>query len=95
MEFFVAATNSVSMSKKESFAVNICFQWFAVNVHARFFWEIVEHPEIVIAGKEMHLDTFVGQFGNFPQNASETAWNNPAVFEPEVEDITEKVNFFG
>ena len=60
-----------------------------------FARQVIRDPHIVIAREEDHADTAIGEFGQFAQCTNETFRNNPAVFEPEIEDIPDEEDRFG
>ena len=52
--------------------------------------DIVEDPYVVIADDPGDLDSRIGKFGELAEEADKAAWNHIAVFEPVVEDVSEK-----
>ena len=59
--------------------------------HAALLLEIVVHPQVVVARKEVYFNTVVREFGNLSQQPCVAFRHDVAVLVPEVEDVAEQV----
>lgn len=57
--------------------------------------EVVEHPHVVVSGKERNRYSLIAKFGELALQADKSAWYRVFVFEPEVKDIAQKINRIG
>ena len=92
---FVAHINKVAMREEESLVGNVDHAGIVVNLYAAFGGEVVAHPHVVVAGKEMYLDAAIGEFADFAQEASISFRDYIGIFEPEVEHVAHEVYGLG
>ena len=60
--------------------------------HAAFPFQIVESPNVVIAGKVMHLDYHICQLAYFAEKTCVAFRHNGLILEPEVEHIAKHID---
>lgn len=60
--------------------------------NVEFFREVIEHPHIVITGKEDHRNAGVGKLGQFALQPDKSLWNGMVILEPKIKDVTHQVN---
>ena len=86
----VEVAEAVAVADKETFVV--VFQHGGVVVHGdgHFFFQVVEHPHVVVADEVVQLDSGIGQPGHLPEQAGKAFWHHVAVGEPEVEHVAKE-----
>ena len=92
LERTVGITHTIAMSQEELMAVNFCSQRFLVQYHATLLLQIIVCPDVVVACKEMDLDTHIRQLRQLPQEARITLGNDIFVFIPEIKHVTQKID---
>ena len=80
------------MCQEKCLAVEVEGERLAMKNHPTFLLQVSIRPDVVVANEIMHLDTAVGQFGQFAKEACVSLGNNMAVFIPEVEHVAKKID---
>ena len=80
------------MAEVEEAAVDFHHAALRVKRDATFLLQIVAHPQVVVARKEVHLHAHVRQFANLAQQAGVTLGHHGLVLVPEVEDVAEQID---
>ena len=62
---------------------------------AQLFGQVIVHPNIVVACKEMDRNAIVNNIGNSTQKTGEATRGNFLVVDPKVENIAYQINFRG
>src|SRR5687768_1264934 len=88
----VAGTKAVAVTDHQLLISDFQDMRFAKYRDAELFREIVKHPHVVVAGKEIDGDAFVPQFGELSHQPHKTFRDRILVFKPEVEDISKQVD---
>ena len=70
-------------------------QFFFMNNHPTFFVEVVFHPQIVVAHKQMKFYAPIAQFAQFSQKPCKAARHHISIFMPKVKHVTEHIYGFG
>ena len=83
-------TDLIAVCEEETFAQQLGIERLAVYDGSDFLRQIVEHPDVVIADKEMYFDTEIAQFGDLTEKTHVSARHDVFVFVPIVEDIAQK-----
>ena len=90
--FPVGCSEAVAVREVEHLAVDFRGQaYLAVHYHSALFLKVIVHPEVVVAGEEVHLHAVVREFGDFSQQSGVAFGDDVAIFVPEVEDVSEQV----
>ena len=85
------AAGAVAVRHIEGDAVDFFCQLGVHHPHAEFFLDIVEEPDVVVAGQPCHLHAGVGELGELAEQAHVALWHHVLVFVPVVEDVAEQV----
>ncbi len=83
------------MTKHEIFAIEISEDRLMVDWYAQFFFKIGEHPHIMVAGEKMNRNAGIAQFGQLALQTDKSFGDCSAVLKPEIENISQQVNFPG
>lgn len=62
------------------------------NPNAELSFEIILHPQVVVAHKKINRDTRVADFCEFSQNAYKAFGHYSAVFKPKIKKVAEQKN---
>jgi len=82
----------IAMPEEEQLIGEFDSDGLVVHDHATLLLEVVLDPDVVVAGKEMHLDTVVGEFADLAQQTRKTLGHAMLIFEPKVEDVTQEID---
>ncbi len=85
-------TDFIAVREEETFAEQLRIERLAVYDGSDFLRQVVEHPDVVIADKEMDFDTEVAQLGDLTEKAHVSARHDVFVFVPIVEDIAQEIH---
>jgi len=86
-----AAAETVAVSHIDAFAVDFAKARLAKYFDAKFVFEIMILPNIVIAGEIVNLDARLGEFSQFVEKTIEPFGNHVVPLVPKVENVAQKV----
>ncbi len=92
MIFFV---ESIPVRQKEMLVAQCHGRGFPVNGDAGFLSEVIEHPDVMIAGKIVDPDSAVRQFSYFAKDPGKAPGYHRPVFKPEVEQVPHQEDIGG
>lgn len=90
----IARAKPIPMSKIKLFAQKFPYFRFPVNLNIQFLFKVVKSPDVMIAGKEMHMNPHFSHFGNLSQQANISFWHYSLVFKPEIENVTHQEDLY-
>jgi hypothetical protein len=64
------------------------FLWAAVYRDIQFLWEVVIHPQVVVAYKEEDRQSTIAKLSELAQYTYKTAGNHRLVLEPKVKEVS-------
>ena len=86
-EALIGITQPVAMCQEEDLAIKLSGLRLLVEDNTALLFQITVSPNVVVACEVMHLDTHIGEFGEFSQEAGEALGHHIFVFVPEVEHV--------
>ena len=88
----VVVAQTIAMRKVKSLAVEFRNESLAMKRNATFLLQVIAHPKVVVADKEMHLYAHVREFGNLTQEARVALGYDKLILVPEVKHISQQVD---
>ena len=88
----IRVAQPVAVGHEEHLAVDLRRQRLLMQNDATLPLQVVVGPDVVVAGKEMHLHAHVGQLAQLAEEARVAAWHHIFVFVPEVKDIAQQID---
>lgn len=90
-----AVVHLVAMPQKEAATQEIDGNGAIVDGGTQFSREIVEHPDVVVAGQEVNFDAAVGELGDLAEETGKSFWNDIFILVPIVEHVAEEPDRYG
>lgn len=88
--FPIEVAQTVAVSDVERFAIYLPKQRPVHDFGPSDKRQIIEHPHVVVATEERHLDARIGKFTQLDNQPVEPAWDDVLVLEPEIEHVADK-----
>ena len=79
------------MTEIKQFAFYFNSTRFAMEHYPTFFFKVTAAPQVVVAGKEVHFNTSVGQFTDFSQETGITFGYDHSIFVPKIKHIPQHI----
>ena len=86
-ETFGRIAQTVAMCQEEDLAIELGGLRLLVEDDTTLLFQIAISPDVVVACKVMHLDTHIGEFGDFSQKTGEALGHHIFIFVPEIEHV--------
>ena len=90
----ISGTQSITMSDKEDFSVDIVLPGMPVDRNAKFGSEIIKHPHVMVSCENNQWYSLVNQICKLSLNSNKSLWDGFLVFEPEVKNIANQEDGF-
>lgn len=89
----IARPKTVAMSYVKGMASKLAYDRRTIDRYTELLFEIVEHPHVVVARKDVYRQARVAQFRELAQKAHIATRHDAGVLKPEVEQITDQKEF--
>ena len=91
----ITGPESIAVPNHACKAIEIANDGVAVQLHAKFFFEVSIGPEVVVAGVVMHGNSAICHAGDGAEQACAAFGNGVLVLVPKVEDVSDQMDFCG
>ena len=88
----VGIAQSIAVGKVEHAVVYLHCLGLCVHRHAAFVVQVAVGPDIVVAGKEVHFDAHIGEFGDFTKETRVAFGHHVAIFIPKIEHVAKQID---
>ena len=91
----ITRAQAIAVTYQEFFSEAFEFRGFEIDRYIQFFLEIIPHPHVVVANKEVHGYARIRELGKFSQQAYKSFGNHPPVFIPKIKHIPHEEDLRG
>lgn len=81
----------VTVRKQETSAKDLLYQSAVDNLYSYLIPQIIEQPDIVVAGKPYNPDSAVRHPGKLTEEPQKAPRRHILIFEPEIENVAEQI----
>lgn len=91
----IAGAKAIAVGDEELFPVDGAPDGVVMHGDVELFFEVAEHPEVVVAGESLYFKSIVGQLGELAEEADIALWDNILILEPGIEKIADEIEQAG